>query len=86
MALLKNQVYTASIEGYTAQGAGVARIDGMAVFIPGTARGDLCRIRLVKVLKNYAFGRVEELLTPSPHRIPVDCAAFPKCGGCPQCI
>ena len=82
MALLKNQVYTASIEGYTAQGAGVARIDGMAVFIPGTARGDLCRIRLVKVLKNYAFGRVEELLTPSPHRIPVDCAAFPKCGGC----
>ena len=82
MPLMKNQVHTATIEGYTAQGAGVTHIDGMAVFVPGTARGDLCRIRLVKVLKNYAFGRLEEVLQPSPHRIPADCPAFPKCGGC----
>lgn len=82
MPLMKNQVHTASIQGYTAQGAGVAHIDGMAVFVPGTARGDLCRIRLVKVLKHYAFGRLEEVLQPSPHRIPSDCPAFPKCGGC----
>ena len=82
MPLMKNQVHAATIEGYTAQGAGVTHIDGMAVFVPGTARGDLCRIRLVKVLKNYAFGRLEEILQPSPHRIPADCPAFPKCGGC----
>ena len=82
MPLMKNQVHTASIEGYTAQGAGVTHIDGMAVFVPGTARGDVCRIRLVKVLKNYAFGRLEELLEPSPYRVSPDCAAFPKCGGC----
>lgn len=82
MPLMKNQIHTASIEGYTAQGAGVTHIDGMAVFVPGTARGDVCRIRLVKVLKNYAFGRLEELLEPSPYRVSPDCAAFPKCGGC----
>ncbi len=82
MPLMKNQLHTAVIEGYTAQGAGVTHIDGMAVFVPGTARGDLCRIRLVKVLKNYGFGRLEEVLSPSVHRIPADCPAFPKCGGC----
>lgn len=82
MTLEKNQIHSALIEGYTAEGAGVAHIGGMAVFVPGTARGDRCRIRLVKVLKRYAFGRLEELEEAAPCRIPADCPAFPKCGGC----
>lgn len=78
----KNQSYEVGIEGYTAEGTGVCRVDGMAVFVPGTLAGERCRIKIVKVLKNYAFGRLEELLSVSPHRIAPDCGNYPACGGC----
>ena len=78
----KNQVFKAEITGITSEGNGVCRIDGMAVFVPGTAVGDICDIRIVKVLKSYAFGIVERLITPSPDRIEDSCPVYKKCGGC----
>lgn len=80
--IVKNAVFEAKIEGYTAEGAGVCRVGGMAVFVPGTISGERCRVRIVKALKTYAFGRLEEVLTPSPHRVTPDCPHFPVCGGC----
>ena len=81
--LIKNQVYEAVITDYTAEGMGVGRTDqGMAVFVPGAARGDRLEVLLVKVLKNYAFGKILQILEPSPHRIEADCPHFGKCGGC----
>ncbi len=82
MALKKNQQHTVSITGYTAEGLGVARVDGQVVFIHGGVRGETCTIRIMKVLKNAAYGRVEEVLTPSPVRREPDCPHFPACGGC----
>lgn len=82
MTLKKNETYEAEITAYSADGAGIARIDGMAVFVPHAARGDVARVRIVKVLKNYAFGRIEELVSPSPHRVEAECGAYPLCGGC----
>ena len=82
MHLEKNQIHTVDIQGYTSEGAGVARLDGMAVFVPGTVSGDRCQIRLVKVCKRHAFGRLESVEVASPHRITPDCPAFPRCGGC----
>lgn len=80
---VKNQRARVVIDGYTAEGLGVGRLDnGMAVFVPGTARGDVLTIRLVQVRKHFAYGRIEEILTPSSARIPVDCPQFPRCGGC----
>ena len=79
----KNDRCIITIHGYTAEGMGVGRTeDGMAVFVPQAARGDTLRVVLVKVLKHYAFGKIEEILTPSPYRTAVDCPAFGKCGGC----
>lgn len=52
------------------------------MFVPGTAVGDRCVVRVVKVLKKYAFGRLEELLTPSPDRTTPDCSIAGPCGGC----
>ena len=78
----KNQVYTAKITGLTSEGSGVCRIDGMAVFVPQTAVGDICGVKIVKVLKSYAFGIAEEILTPSPDRIEDNCPVYKKCGGC----
>lgn len=80
--LRKNEIYMGEITSYSADGAGVARIDGQVVFVPVSVRGDKCRIRIVKALKNHAFGRVEEIASPSAFRTEPACPAFPRCGGC----
>lgn len=72
-ALEKNNIYTARIEGYSSEGLGIARIDGQVVFVHGAVRGELCRVLVMKVLKNAAFGKVTELLEPSPERREPDC-------------
>lgn len=83
MPLQKNQVLTLRVERLSSDGSGVAHSpDGEAVFIPGAAPGDEARVRIVKDCKRYAFGILDEVLTPSPDRIPVDCAVAGPCGGC----
>ena len=71
MPLQKNQILTLRIERLSSDGSGVAHsADGEAVFVPGTAPGDEARVRIVKDCGRYAFGILDELLTPSPDRIP----------------
>ena len=83
MALVqKNEIVEMKITGMTAQGAGVGHYQGMAVFTPLTAPGDVARVRIVKAAKNYAYGRLEELVSPSPDRMEPDCPCFAQCGGC----
>ena len=83
MPLQKNQILTLRIERLSSDGSGVAHsADGEAVFVPGTAPGDEARVRVVKDCGRYAFGILDELLTPSPDRIPVDCPVAGPCGGC----
>lgn len=82
MAIVKNQVVDLEITGLTSQGSGVGRVDGMAVFVPATAQGDVARVRILKVAKNYAFGKLEQLIKPSGDRVPSQCEQFPRCGGC----
>ena len=81
-ALEKNNIYTARIEGYSSEGLGIARIEGQVVFVHGAVRGELCRVLVMKVLKNAAFGKVTELLEPSPERREPDCPYYGRCGGC----
>lgn len=74
MALVqKNEIVEMKITGMTAQGAGVGHYQGMAVFTPLTAPGDVARVRVVKAAKNYAYGRLEELVSPSADRMEPDC-------------
>ena len=83
MPLQKNQILTLRIERLSSDGSGVAHsADGEAVFVPGTAPVDEARVRIVKDCGRYAFGILDELLTPSPDRIPVDCPVAGPCGGC----
>ena len=83
MPLQKNQILTLRIERLSSDGSGVAHsADGEAVFVSGTAPGDEARVRIVKDCGRYAFGILDELLTPSPDRIPVDCPVAGPCGGC----
>ncbi len=83
MPLQKNQVLTLQVERLSSDGSGVAHSpEGETVFIPGAAPGDEARVRIVKDCKRYAFGILDKVLTPSPDRIPVDCAVAGPCGGC----
>ena len=83
MPLQKNQILTLRIERLSSDGSGVAHSpDGETVFVPGAAPGDEADVRIVKDCKRYAFGILDHLRTPSPDRIPVDCAVAGPCGGC----
>ena len=80
--LQKNQLHTVTIADYSDQGLGIARVDGRVVFVHGGVWGEVCTIRILKVLKNMAFARVEEILEQSPGRETPDCPHYPACGGC----
>ncbi len=82
MQLKKNQLVDLTIESVASDGNGVGRIEGMVIFVPFTAPGDVLRVQLVKVLKNYCFGIVREILRPSPDRREDGCPVYHKCGGC----
>ena len=80
--MLKNDIVRLEIESITGEGSGVGRYDGMVVFVPFTAVGDLIDVRIVKAGKSYCYGRTEKIITPSPDRVSPDCKVFGKCGGC----
>lgn len=82
MELVKNKIYRAELVDYTAEGAAVARIGGIAVFVPGGAVGDQCDIKIVKVNRKMAFGRIENFVVRSKERIDPACPYAARCGGC----
>lgn len=83
MNLKKNDIINLKITSATAEGSGVGKTeDGIAVFVPLSAIGDELEVRILKVKKTYAFGKIESIITPSPSRIEPDCPYFSKCGGC----
>ena len=83
LKLKKNDLVELEITGYTAEGNGVGRAGGeLAVFVPGAAQGDRLCVRIVKLAKNFAFGKIEKILASSPDRIEQDCPVFRQCGGC----
>lgn len=82
LQFVKNDILPLEITGYTAEGSGVGRADGAAIFVPGAAVGDKLLVRILKTAKTYAYGKIESITSPSPDRITPDCPQFSKCGGC----
>ena len=80
--LEKNKVYEATICDYTAEGQGVAKIEGCAVFIPNAIQGETCMVRIEKLGKTWAAGKIAEILEKSPHRVQRECPISSSCGGC----
>ena len=80
--LTKNQVYEATVTDYTAEGQGVAHIDGCAVFIPNSIAGETYKVRIEVAKKNWAAGKILEIIEKSPHRINRECPVAKLCGGC----
>lgn len=80
--LKKNDEVTLTIDAMTAEGSGIGRHDGMAVFVPNTAVGDSVLCHIIKAKKNYAVGKAYKVFTASPDRVSPDCPVAGKCGGC----
>ena len=80
--LIKNQVHNVIIQSYNSEAMGVCRIDGQAVFVPGTIEGENWEIKLVKVGSAANYARAENVLIASDMRILPECPQFGKCGGC----
>lgn len=78
----KNDIITLEITAMSSEGSGIGRHEGLAVFVPLSAIGDLLRVKVLKVKSNCAFGKIEEIITPSQNRKDADCRVFSKCGGC----
>ena len=71
--LSKNAVYEAVICDYTAEGQGIAKVDGCVVFVPNAIVGETCKIRIEKAQKTWAAGKIVEILKKSPHRLQRQC-------------
>ncbi len=80
--IVKNKEYIVTIEGYTSEGAGVARLDGRAVFIANTIRGEIWHIKIIKVTSAAIYAKGLECIRASEERVTPQCPTFGKCGGC----
>lgn len=82
MSIKKGQVLEVNIEKLTHGGRGLARANGLAIFVQETVPGDEVRVRVSKRKKHHAEARVIELITPSPFRVKAPCPYSGFCGGC----
>ena len=80
--IMKNQIYTVTAEGWSSDGAGVCRINGRAVFVPGIIPGETWEIRILKVTATAVYRKGERCVSAAAERIEPDCPNYAKCGGC----
>ena len=78
----KNEEFIVEIIDNGINGEGIAKIDDVPIFIPNTIKGEKVKIKILKVLSSYVFGKAIEILEKSNNRIEPDCNTYPRCGGC----
>ncbi len=82
MEYRKNEVYVLTITDVDMDGNGVGKLEGFPIFVKDTVIGDRAEVKLVKVKKNYGYGRLVRLLQPSEKRVEPQCRVARQCGGC----
>jgi 23S rRNA (uracil1939-C5)-methyltransferase len=78
----KNMDYIMTIDNMGYEGEGVGKIDNFTVFVAGAIVGEKVKIKIVKISKNFAFGKLLEIIETSKSRIEPDCSIYKNCGGC----
>lgn len=78
----KNQSLTVEFIDMTHEGSGVAKVEGYPVFVPYGLPGETAVVKIIKVNKKFAFGKLLETKKASPERREAPCNVFYKCGGC----
>ena len=82
MEYRKNDMVTLDIVDCGMNGEGIGKADGFTVFVKDAVIGDRITAKIMKAKKNYGYGRLMEILTPSPDRIKPVCPSARQCGGC----
>lgn len=82
MEYRKNDLVTLEIEDCGIDGEGIGKADGFTVFVKDAVIGDTVQAKIIKAKKNYGYGRLMEVLQPSPYRVEPRCAFARQCGGC----
>ncbi|PKM90684.1 MAG: 23S rRNA (uracil(1939)-C(5))-methyltransferase RlmD [Firmicutes bacterium HGW-Firmicutes-12] len=82
MTLVNGKQYKIDITGYTHDGAGVGRINGQVVFVPGALRGEEILVEIVSAKKGIVRGKTIEVITSHPGRVEPECPVYSSCGGC----
>ena len=82
MEYRKNDIVTLDIEDCGVDGEGIGKADGFTVFVKDAVIGDRVTAKIMKAKKNYGYGRLMEILKPSPYRAEPKCAFARQCGGC----
>ena len=80
--LQENHIYTGTVEGYSSEGLGIVRLDGAVAFVPGAVRGETVDLKITKVMKTAAAGKIVKIHAPSPERAEPECPYYGRCGGC----
>ncbi|CAB1253434.1 methyltransferase of m5U747 and m5U1939 in 23S RNA [Clostridiaceae bacterium BL-3] len=78
----KNLKYILKIDGMGYQGEGIGKINGFTVFVPGALPGEKVNIKVIKVNKSFAFGKLFHVIEPSSERVNPSCPIYKRCGGC----
>ena len=82
MEYRKNDMVTLEIVDCGTDGEGIGKADGFTVFVKDAVIGDVVTAKIMKAKKNYGYGRLIEVLKPSPYRIEPVCSSARQCGGC----
>ena len=82
MGYQKNELVEVKITDIGNDGEGIGRCDGYTLFVKDAVIGDCVQARITKPKKNYAYARLEKVLTPSPFRVEAPCPIHRQCGGC----
>jgi 23S rRNA (uracil1939-C5)-methyltransferase len=82
MKLRKEDIVELWVERMAFGGQGVARMDGLVIFVKGAVPADRVLARIIKRKKDYAEAELIEILVPSLDRVKAPCHYNGFCGGC----
>ncbi|MEI3613651.1 23S rRNA (uracil(1939)-C(5))-methyltransferase RlmD [Pseudogracilibacillus sp. SO30301A] len=78
----KNEKISLTFEDLTHEGNGVAKVDGYPIFVPYALPGEEAEVKVIKINKNFGYGKLLDIKKASPERVTPPCNVFYKCGGC----
>lgn len=82
MPVKLDEIYEAEVESLENEGNGVCKVNGFIIFVPKVLKGEKIRFRITEIKKNFARGKLINIITPSKNRVESKCPYYEECGGC----